>query len=63
MGPGRVMSSIRPQMISALSWEPAIGHRPTEPLAASAARASRIKNSANPPPAPSAAITSLELTI
>ena len=33
-GPGRIMRSSRPQMMSALNCEPAIGQRPAEPLVA-----------------------------
>ena len=61
-GAARVISRSRPPMINALSWEPAIGHKPGDPPAASPATAIKMKNSAKPAPAPSAEATSLQVT-
>ena len=49
-------------MINALSCEPAIGHKPGDPLAASPASAIKMKNNAKLAPAPSAVATSLQVT-
>ena len=58
----QIMRRSKARMMSELICEPAIGHIPTAPPAALPATASRTKNSANPVPAPNAAITSLRVT-